>query len=879
MTGIEELTEKSNLNYPPSSQFIIEKMWLRIEPDFERKRITGEEQLKLLARQNINDVELDIGEGVEIKSILFSTGADASTNYDRKELTHNTVNEKLIIHLGNTIKEGTRFSIVIDYIAQGSIPGKGIHFVNESTDFPAHAWTQSESIYARNWFPCLDHPQVKFPREVSVIVPQDYIVISNGELDMTQHDIETKGVSKKIFVWEESNPDATYLTSVVIGKFIETSGGQNYDGIPLRYYVPEGRDADSRRTFKNTDKMIKIFEEYFNVKYPYNKYSQVVAKGLGEAGIDGMEHTTCTTLDIDSVLVSIDAPQDVNTDDVIAHELAHQWFGDLVTCRDWQHIWLNEGFAAFCEALYIEKSKGEQEYQQSIMKMISYYLSMTRIRDPRIKTPTRAIVTKEYEHPDDLFDHNTYAKGGIILHMLRKYIGDEDFRKSIETYLYRFKDKTAETDDLRQIMEEVSGINLQHFFDQWIYREGHPKLNLHISNDNGKVKLSITQGQEGDAFVFPLEINFVLTNGIDGSEQNSKMELVELMGKNFSRTFDIPMDKIDYISIDPEYKILKEYISIDSPDDIIRNQIRGSKTTFEKVEAANFLKKRPLSAKIFLQDMKMILSKDQPLSLIKEASEGIDSIFLGDNKNENYEYLKKSLQETKDPTMRKVLIEGIGNFKKMESYALLKEIIQDENADPYERYSAAIAIANTGHEESLSLLKTMSDHSSYHNLVARGCIEGLKIIAIKSEEASKQDIGNFIVEKMRKTKESRLKRSAASALGYLGRYKEDKTKIIQELIGLLNDESFYVRNTACVALANVLENTGNEDVIKELEHIAERDPSSEVRATANACITIIQGDSKKKEKRRLSILDEETKMDSTYRSEKFDILEKIKLYH
>ena len=128
-----------------------------------------------------------------------------------------------------------------------------------------------------------------------------------------------------------------------------------FNSIPLRCYVPKGREEDAKRTFKNTAEMMKIFEEYFTLKYPYNKYSQVVAKGLGEAGIAGMEHTTCTTLDIDYVLIPSSAPRDVNRDDVIAHELTHQWFGDLVTCRDWQHIWLNEGFAAFCEALYFEK--------------------------------------------------------------------------------------------------------------------------------------------------------------------------------------------------------------------------------------------------------------------------------------------------------------------------------------------------------------------------------------------------------------------------------------------------------------------------------------------------------------------------------------------
>jgi aminopeptidase N len=870
----EQVSDKVNVQYPPSLPFSIEKMWLRIEPDFEEKRITGEVQLKLFARQNIDNVELDIGNELKIKSIFFSTGADANTNYDIKELTHNILNNKLIIPLENTIKEDTRFYIIIKYTANGSDPGKGIHFVDTSPGFPAHIWTQSESIYARNWFPCLDHPQVKFPREVSVIVPEEYNVISNGELDMIKQNIETKnGISKKVFVWEEPNPNTAYLTSVVIGKYIETSKGQNYNGIPLRYYVPQGREEDAKRTFKNTANMMRIFEEYFYTKYPYNKYSQVVAKGLYIAKILGMEHTTCTTLDIDQVLAEKSTPEYKIDEDTIAHELAHQWFGDLVTCKDWQHIWLNEGFAAFCEALYIEKSKGEQQYQETIMGKVSYYLVMTK--NPNTKTPIRAIVTKKYKDPDDLFDHNSYAKGGIILHMLRKYIGDEDFRKSLKIYLEKFKHGTAETDDLRQIMEEISGISLQQFFDQWIYREGHPIFKLQISDDNGKVKLSIIQQQIDDAFVFPLEINFVFRSSSNGSEQKSMIQVVQVLEKNFSRTFDIQIDTIDYISIDPEYKILKEYISVDVPQNFIRNQIQHGKTIFEKIEGANILKKHLLSSKISL-DKKMIFSNDQPYSLIKEAARAnYPSISVTNKNNEDYEYVKKSLQETTDPQKRTVMIDEIGNFQKKESYILLKGILEDDNADPYERYSAAIAIANTGHEQSISLLKRMSENPSYHNLVARGCIEGLKIIGIRSNEEVKEDIENFIVEKMRKTKESRLKRNAASALGYLARHKQNKTQIIKELEDLLFDESLYVRNTACVALAVIKENTNDVEIVDKLRQIAEQDSFSQVRDTANVCIKIIKGDSKIKEKATQTILDEETKLDSKFKSDKFDLLERI----
>jgi aminopeptidase N len=881
MTTLGNLRKPPPSKYPPSLPFTIESVWLRIEPDFAAKKLIGQEQLKLLAKQDISNIEIDIGERVQIKSVTFSTAADMDTAYDKRELQSEIRSGKLFIPLGYILNEGTRFYLIIQYTAEDSQVGHGFHFESGDEAFPPHAWTLSESIYARNWFLCLDHPQVKFTKEVSVIVPAEFIVLSNGELDITDQEIQNKdGVKKRKFVWEQPTPDTAYLTCVVIGKFAETSGGERYNGIPLRYYVPHGREADAQRTFKNTASMMKIFEDYFSVKYPYNKYSQVVVIGLENAGADGMEHTSCTTLDIKDVLAESATPDDRIRDDVIAHELSHQWFGDLVTCRDWQDIWLNEGFAAFCEALYFQKSKGDQEYQTYVTQMAERYIRATK--DPRQKTPIRSIVTNKYEHPDDLFDHNTYQKGGIVLHMLRKHIGDENFRKSLYTYLEQFKYKTAETDDLRQTMEEVSGMNLQQFFEQWVYREGHPILNLEISDDHGKIKLVLTQEQQGDAFVFPLEVQFaLLSSNSDNNKLSQRIEQVQISEKTFSKTFDdIPIDKLDHVSIDPEYKVLKEYLHFNVPNNLIANQFQKGRTIFTKLEAGHLLRQISPHTKSALNAMKMALPNDGEWPVSVEAARLLKaSIQNDDNANkQTHEKLAKSLGETTDPRVRRAIIDSMGHFKKINSFDLLKIIVQNEDADPYERYFAAVAIGNTEHTESLSLLKSLADTTSYHKLVARGAIEGLKIIAINSkDEGTKEEIQKIIVEKTKDMKESRLRRAATSALGYLARYSENRTKIINRLKELLHDESFYVRNTACVAIANALEGTVDLDAIQILTKIAEGDTNSAVRDTASVCINIIEDQDKVKEKGRSGILEEETKIDSKYKSEKFDLLEEISI--
>ena len=218
---------------------------------------------------------------------------------------------------------------------------------------------------------------MKFPRQVSVIVPERFTVISNGELDIRNLETNDGGKErgkenkKKQYIWEEPSPNPAYLTSVVIGNFAETSKGINYKNrIPLSYYVPKEREQDAERTFKDTPKMMEFFETYFGTEYPYDKYAQVI---IEDFPYGGMENTTCTTLEL-GLLHDERAHLDFSSDDTISHELAHHWFGDLVTCRDWEHIWLNEGFASYSEALYLESSQGEKEFLYYLLQMADVYL-------------------------------------------------------------------------------------------------------------------------------------------------------------------------------------------------------------------------------------------------------------------------------------------------------------------------------------------------------------------------------------------------------------------------------------------------------------------------------------------------------------------------
>src|SRR5262249_46134674 len=234
-----------------------------------------------------------------------------------------------------------------------------------------------------------------------------------------------------------------------------------------------------------TPEMIRRFGELIGVKYPWNKYAQVV---VSDFIFGGMENTTATTM-YEHILLDERAAIDVTSDDLIAHELAHQWFGDLVTCRDWSHGWLNEGFATFMEHIDRESHLGRDEYDHGLRGDAEAYSAEARGRY------RRPIVCQDYEAPIDIFDRHLYEKGACVLHMLRRELGDALFFGGVRAYLTRHQKGVVETRDLMRALEEVSGRSLERFFEQWVYRPGHPELEIKVEHEGEVATVSVKQTQ------------------------------------------------------------------------------------------------------------------------------------------------------------------------------------------------------------------------------------------------------------------------------------------------------------------------------------------------------------------------------------------------
>jgi aminopeptidase N len=889
--------EGSILHYPQFLAFKIEHMLLNIRPDLDSKTLKDcEQQLRITALQDLDEIKLDIAE-LDIKEV-----GSLAPGYH--VVNHKTEQDKLVIKLDKKLPKNATIDLNIKYSAgyyhpdrngDGNIdirkPKSGFHFILADEISPAkQAWSQGEMVESKYWFPCLDDPQVKFTREIRVTVPDGYTVISNGKYKQLKNK-----ENMTTWTWSEERPISTYLTSVVVGKFSHSDNGhssnsnQHDDDVSLDYYWPNDIDSDydAMLTFGDTPNIIKFYEEYFGKEYPFEKYSQVA---VDEFEYGGMENASCTTL-TRNILHDRRTSLDYTFDKfVVAHELAHQWFGDLVTCKEWSHTWLNEGFATFCEALYWEKHwestdklRRDNEYNYKILQTADRYFSEAKNRYKR------SIVTNLYKSPEELFDDHSYRKGGCVLHMLRRYIGDDSFRRALKVYLKSFSYRAVDTDDLRKVLEEESGMSLQQFFNQWLYKAGHPELEIEYSlvekerkgeeneranHSKQELKIKITQVQEdykNAVFEFPLELRVVLSNDSKDKEPRT----IQVSKKVTEYTYDdIPKDaQIKWISIDPEFKILNEIKSLKVTEEkknfslklILTNQLKGGKTVFERIQAARILKDKQYLDDNVISILQEVLKDDDFYGVSVEAANTLGSYSDKSNYDKSdraYQALKmcfdKHTLSELAPQVRRAIVANIGGFEKQELLDKLIELLHDESY--FVEYEAANAIGKCSRNISVAenakkmeivrkLMNLVDNTKTFQNILAQGAINGLKEFS-KDENMNINDvdkIANFLIEKTSDENEYYVRSAAASALGkFLAtENKETNRRAFGCLKQLLKDKRQRVKINACTALADSDAKVSEPDVriidtINELAWVAGHDLDGFVRRPAEDSLNIIR---------------------------------------
>ena len=532
---------------------------LEIAPDFEKRAIKGTATLTVTPiNDNADYLVLDACE-MNIEGVTA----------DGKPIEYSHDGENLTVHFGRTLAADTPLDIAVTYNAK---PRRGAYFVGPTRDYPdkhLEFWTQGQDEDSRYWFPCFDYPNEKATSEIIVRVPKGMTSLSNGALIS-----EAEHGDHGIHHWKHEVPHVAYLMTLVVGNYIKVS--KEWDGIPVDYYVPPGREEDGERSFGPTPDMVRFFSEKTGVRYPYAKYAQITA---ADFIFGGMENTSATT-QTELTLHDATAHLDFSSDPLNSHELAHQWFGDYVTCRDWSHAWLNESFATYFEAMWCEESLGDDEFKYYLDADWKAYLAEDR------GAYRRAIQTNIYNEPLDLFDRHLYQKGAVILHHLRKLLGDRLWWKVINHYLTKHGGGSVITQDFASAVEEVTGRNHDWFFAQWIYGGGHPEFKLKARWDEktSSLDFSVLQKQKADdltaIFRTPVTVRFVYAGG----EETRTFEIDKPAHRYHIK---LPA-RVKWISFDPGNSVPKT-LEPDFTEEMLINQLKHDDCVMGRVYAARAL--------------------------------------------------------------------------------------------------------------------------------------------------------------------------------------------------------------------------------------------------------------------------------------------------
>jgi aminopeptidase N len=451
-----------------------------------------------------NTLELD-AKGMDIHNVELIGSKHAMLRYD--------YNKKIIkIFLDRTYQRTDTFTIQVKYTAKpedlpkgGSeaiTSDKGLYFINadgKEPNKPRQIWTQGETEASSCWFPTIDSPNERTTQEMHITVDTNFAVLSNGEF-IYSHKNDN---GTKTELWKQDLPHAPYLFMMAIGEYFIYK--DHWHDMEVNYYVEPKYAPYAKNIFGNTPEMIEFFSNKLGYKYPWSKYSEIVVRDY----VSGAMENTSATIFYEALQVDDRELLDESWDFIIAHELFHHWFGDLVTCESWSNLPLNESFANYSEYLWAEYKTGLDEADLHGEKEMSEYLD-------EAKRKQEPVIRYHYVDKEDMFDRHSYNKGGRILHMLRKHVGDDAFFESLKLYLHRNQFTSVEIHDLRLAFEDVTGEDLNWFFNQWFLSPGHPELKVTHEYNSGTVKLKVIQMQDTlktPVYRLPLGVD-IWVNGI-----------------------------------------------------------------------------------------------------------------------------------------------------------------------------------------------------------------------------------------------------------------------------------------------------------------------------------------------------------------------------
>ncbi len=634
---------------------------LEVKPDFSKSYLYGKAWLTLRPHfYNTDSLNLD-AKGMELKKVAIVKGSQ------QIPLKYEYDDWNLKIKLDRIYKSNETYTIYIDYTAkpdefeekygQGAMLGiKGMYFINpkgEDKDKPTQIWTQGETESSSAWFPTIDRTNQRCTQELTVTVDNKYVTLSNGKLVSQKKNAD----GTRSDYWKMELPHAPYLFFLGVGEYAVVK--DKWKDKEVNYYVEKEYASVAKKIFGNTPEMMTFFSKITGVDYPWIKYSQITGRDY-VAG--AMENTTATIHQESAQQDARELVDGNNWEGTIAHELFHQWFGDYVTTESWSNLTLNESFADYSQTLWDEYKYGKDAGDAENFSGMQSYLNSG--------SDKKNLVRFHYESREDMFDAVSYQKGGRILHMLRNYVGDSAFFKAMNNYLTTNKFKSAEAHQLRLAFEEVTGRDLNWYFNQWYFGNGHPTVDIdYIYDDNAKkVNVIVKQTQKTDKI-------FKLPLAIDIYEGTNKVRY-NVWADNAIDTFTFVYTKRpDLVNVDAEKITLWNKKDNKTLDNYI-HQYKYAGNFLDRREAIDFASRK-------LDDPKAV---ELLKTALTDKYHGLRNFVISrtdlrkETVKNGFEPVLLTIAKTdKQATVRAAAIQKLGEYKKPEYIALFKSATNDSS--------------------------------------------------------------------------------------------------------------------------------------------------------------------------------------------------------
>lgn len=752
--------DKPGRKYARDRLVDIRHVALDVTPDFAARNVSGAMQMRFapialpLAKLQLDAVELRI-------SAVDCTQPLAEWHND---------GEHLHLLFKTPVPPDAEVKLNVAFAAA---PERGLYFRTPEMGYKpedTQVWTQGEAELHRFWFPCYDYPNERFTTELTCHVPDPMVVISNGTLADRIKD--ARGLTA--WHWKQDKPHVNYLIAMAAGYFHKVE--DRLGDLPLAMHVPPSEREQAAFAFRDTKDIMAFYQNEIGMPFPWAKYDQVY---LHDFVAGGMENTSCSFM-AGRLLAAAESENLHTVRGLDAHEMAHQWFGDLVTCRDWAHLWLNEGFASYYPILFEEHRDGRDAMQAKLWHEAQRVLNAN---------DSRPMVWRDYGDPMQQFDHRAYPKGAWVLHMLRCQLGPDLFRRAIQHYLEHHQFGNATTDDLQEEMEAVSGRSFDQFFDQWVHHGGAPDLEANYSWDGQEklARISIRQKQkvtpEVLLFRFPLPVRFFLPG-----EAAPRDFTVTVSRDQEDFHFQLPAAP-EWMRLDPDFTILAKW-EANLPPEMQKRILTAD--FVGRLQAVIKLGERKTQESIDL--LKERLNGDAHHEIRREAAESLKKIATDPARDA----LIASLNQP-DARVRLAVVAALATFLNAPAQtALTTHAAAEKNPEILAAIIESWGV-RPGDPALAAEVRRWLETSSYNQVLTNAAI---RVFQTWDDAAAVPDILRRL-QSAALSFESGTLITACEALGFLGRRMEQKDAVRTFLTGHLTHPNERIRAAAAKALGTL----------------------------------------------------------------------------